>query len=75
MPTPETPLTLAAVARPGDTIIIGFNYALADDDIEALAESFAPLRDKGIEVAFADHVQTLVIARPDDEDIDDWGGS
>lgn len=71
--TPHTAYQLAAIARPGDTVIIAFHGNLTDDDIQALDESFQPLIDRGIQVAFTDQVSSIIIARPD-EDIDDWGG-
>ena len=75
MCAPETPLTLAAIARPGDTIVIGFDRPLDDQEVEWMTETFKPLTERGIQVAFADQVTSIVVARPDDEDIDDWSGS
>ena len=60
-------LYLAAVARPGDTILIGFDYNLSDEDIEALDESFKPLIEQGIKVGFMDNVTSMVVVRPDAE--------
>lgn len=71
-PSPETPLTLAAIARPGDTVIIGFDRPLSDEEVGWMEESFAPLKDRGVTIAFADQVTSMVVVRPDDEDIDDW---
>lgn len=73
MTIPEAPLTLAAVARPGDTVVIGFSRPLEEEEVQWMEESFRPLIDRGIQVAFADQVSSMVIIRPDDEDIDDWG--
>lgn len=56
---------IAAVARPGDTVLIGFADQLTDEDIEALDESFRPLMDQGIKVGFMDQVTSMVVFRPD----------
>lgn len=71
---------LAAVARPGDTVLIGFAHSLTDEDIEALDESFRPLIDQGIKVGFMDNVTSMVVFRPDEEVDDDaflpvWGAA
>lgn len=73
--SPETPVVLAAVARPGDTIIFGFARAISDDEIETMIENFKPLTDSGIKVGFADQVTSMTIARTGgaDEEINDWG--
>lgn len=64
---------IAAIARPGDTVILAFHGYLTDEDIEELNESFRPLKEKGVEVAFTDQVASIVVVRPDSEDINDWG--
>lgn len=61
-------LILAAVARPGDTILVGFSRELKDEDIEALDESFQPLVEKGIQVGYMDLVSSMVVTRPDGEE-------
>lgn len=71
--SPVPDVTLAAIARPGDTVVIGFCRSLSDEEVEWMEESFRPLIDQGIRVAFADQVGSIVVMRPDDEDIDDWG--
>ena len=60
----EAPLYLAAVAKPGDTVLIGFAHSLTDEDIEALDESFRPLIDQGIKVGYMDQVTSMVVVRP-----------
>lgn len=59
-------LYLAAVARPGDTVLIGFAHSLSDEDIDALDESFRPLIEQGIKVGFMDQVTSMVVFRPDE---------
>lgn len=55
---------IAAVAKPGDTVLIGFAHSLTDEDIEALDESFRPLIDQGIKVGYMDQVTSMVVVRP-----------
>lgn len=65
--------SLAAIARPGDTVILAFGRELDEDDIEHLTEAFGPLKERGIEVAFTDQVEGVTVASPaDDENINDW---
>jgi len=59
---------IAAVARPGDTVLIGFAHSLTDEDIDALEESFRPLIEQGIKVGFMDQVTSVVVFRPDEDD-------
>lgn len=60
----ESLLKIAAVAKPGDTVLIGFAHALSDEDIEALDESFRPLIDQGIKIGYMDQVTSMVVVRP-----------
>lgn len=71
---PHTAYQLAAIARPGDTVLLTFNRPLDDAEIADLEASFAPLKDRGVEVHFTDQVSGMVVIRPDEDDIDDWGG-
>lgn len=59
---------IAAVARPGDTVLIGFAHALTDEDIEALDESFRPLVDQGIKVGYMDQVTSMVVFKGPEPD-------
>jgi hypothetical protein len=56
-------LYLAAVAKPGDTILIGFAHELYEEDIEALDRDFKPLTEQGIKVGFMDNVTSMVVVR------------
>jgi len=58
---------IAAVARPGDTVLIGFAHNLTDEEIEALDESFRPLAAQGLKIGFMDQVTSMVVFRPDEE--------
>ncbi len=69
--TPENVGFIAAIARPGDTVLIGFAGILDEEDIEALDRAFEPLRRTGVEVGFTDGVSSMVVIRPgDDSDFD-----
>jgi hypothetical protein len=56
---------VVALARPGDTILIGFANYLTDDDIEAMDEHFKPITDAGIKIGFLDQVTSMVVIRPE----------
>lgn len=57
---------IAAVAKPGDTIMIGFDRTLTDGELEDLREGFKGFTEKtGIHVAFVEHATSMVVARPD----------
>jgi len=58
---------IAAVARPGDTVLIGFAHSLTDEEIEALDKSFRSLADQGLKIGFMDQVTSMVVFRPDEE--------
>lgn len=65
--------SVAAIARPGDIVMLAFGRELTDEDIDILTEGFRPLKERGIEVAFTDQVESITVLRPDSDDIDDWG--
>lgn len=67
-------VTFAAIARPGDTLLVGFGHSLSDKDIEALRDSFRPLTDQGIKIGFMDQVTSMVVVRPDEEALDEVQG-
>ena len=54
---------IAAVARPGDTVLIGFSRSLTEDDIAALDEDFGPLVKQGIKIGYMDSVSSMVVIR------------
>ncbi len=54
---------IAAIARPGDTIMLGFDRTLADEELESLAEGFKGFTDAtGVHIAFVEHVTSMVVA-------------
>jgi hypothetical protein len=56
----------AAFARPGDTIMIGFDRSLTDAELEQLGEDFQGFTDAtGVHIAFVEHAVTMVVARPE----------
>ena len=64
---PNDIIALAVIARPGDTILIGFERPLTDEDIEAMDENFRPIIDEGIKVGYLDSVTSMVVVRPGGE--------
>lgn len=64
--TPENVGFIAAIAQPGDTVLIGFADPLDQEEIESLDEAFEPLRRTGVEIGFTDGVSSMVVIRPGD---------
>jgi hypothetical protein len=66
---------IAAVARPGDTVLIGFNSPLDDETLQYLDEQFREWSERtGVKVALiADIAQMVVVRADDDEDYPDAG--
>lgn len=63
--TPE----IAALARPGDTILIGFDRTLSDEELEALAEGFKGFTNTtGVHIAFVEHATSMAVARGSEDD-------
>lgn len=56
----------AAVARPGDTIVVAFSRAISDEEYTAFAENWKPLTEQGIKVAFVDQVASMIVAKGSD---------
>lgn len=54
---------IAAVASPGDTVLIGFAHSLTDAEIEEIEGHFRPLIDQGIKVGFLDQVTSMVVVK------------
>lgn len=66
---------IAAVARPGDTVLIGFNSQLDDESLSYIDEQFREWSEQtGVKVALiADIAQMVVVRAADDEDYPDAG--
>lgn len=79
----NVPQNLSAVARPGDTIMIGFARRLTDEELEGMRSDFEQFTEvTGIHIAFVEGATSMVVARPDPapcevdaEEINDWGGA
>lgn len=56
--------TFAALAEPGDTILIGFDRTLSDDELNDLREGFQDFTETtGVHIAFVEHATSMVVAR------------
>lgn len=53
------------VARPGDTLIVGYDQRLSDEEYSLLRERFRPLMDAGIKVLLVENAKHLVLAKVD----------
>lgn len=57
---------IAALARPGDTILIGFDRSLSDAELDELREGFQDFTETtGVHIAFVEHAASMVVSRPD----------
>lgn len=67
----EVAVTLAAVAQPGDTILIGFDRSLSEEEFDDLREGFQGFTDTtGVHIAFVEQATSMVIARTDDPSLE-----
>ena len=70
-------IELAAIAQPGDTILIGFDRSLTDKELGELREGFEDFTETtGVHIGFVEHVTSMVVARPEGETDDagtPWG--
>lgn len=67
MATPE--LDLAAIARPGDTVLIGLRDRMTDEEIGYMAEEFKGFTETtGIHIALVEGATSMVVVRPDEGD-------
>jgi len=57
-------ITLAAVAQPGDTILIGIDRMLTDEELDELREGFKDFMETtGVYIAFVEHVTSMVVVK------------
>lgn len=62
---------IAALARPGDTILIGFDRTLTDEELDDLREGFQDFTETtGVHIAFVEHTTSMVVARTDEADLE-----
>lgn len=61
----EAPPTLAvAVAKPGDTVLIGLNTRYSDEEYEILVDHLQPLkRELGIRIGIIEDVSSMIVVR------------
>lgn len=66
---------IAASARPGDTVVVGFNRTLTDEELDELYAQFNGFTETtGIHVAIVEDVSSMVVLRgPEDEEYRDAG--
>ena len=74
MTTPEIVVQVAAVARPGDTVLIGLRDRLCDEELGYMIEDFKEFTETtGIHIALVEGVTSMTVARPDADDYNEWG--
>jgi len=57
-------LRLAAVAQPGDTVLIGFDRSLSDEELDQLREDFEDFTETtGVHIGFVEHAASMVVAK------------
>jgi hypothetical protein len=57
---------IAAAAKPGDTILIGFDRTLSDEELDSLTEGFKGFTETtGVHIAFVEHATSMVVAEAD----------
>ncbi len=55
---------IAALAEPGDTILIGFDRTLSDGELERLREDFQDFtKETGVHIGFVEHATSMVVAK------------
>lgn len=60
---------VAAIARPGDTVLIGFDRTLSDQEYADLREGFEGFTaTTGVHIGFVEHATSMVVARPEGEE-------
>ena len=65
----ELPFGVAAVARPGDTVLIGLRDRMTDEEIGYMAEECKGFTETtGIHIALVEGATSMVVARPDTDD-------
>lgn len=60
---------IAAIARPGDTVMIGIDRSLTDEELDTLREQFEAFMDTtGVHVAVVENVTSMAVVRPDEDE-------
>lgn len=61
---------IATVAQPGDTVMIGFNRVLSDEELDQLREDFEGYFEAtGVHVAFVEQVSSMVVVKGSQQDV------
>lgn len=56
----------AAVAKPGDTILIGFDRLMDDDEFNAMKDCLRPLKEQlGIQIGLIEGASSMIVVRPE----------
>jgi len=54
----------AAIAERGDTILIGFDRTLTDEELDTLREDFESFTEvTGVHIGFVEHVTSMAVAK------------
>lgn len=57
---------MAAVAQPGDTLVVALNRTVSDEEFETLRERFEPLKSSGIRVFLVENASSMVVVKGGD---------
>lgn len=60
----EPVIKLAAIARPGDTLVIGIDYRMDDDEYSNLIEGWKRHVGDDIHVVIVENATSIVVVRP-----------
>lgn len=58
---------MAAVAQPGDTLVVALNRMVSDEEFETLRERFEPLKSSGIRVFLVENASSMVVVKGGDD--------
>lgn len=58
---------IAAIVRPGDNLILGFNRSIAEEECAMLRDKLSTLIP-GIKIIVIDNVSSMVVHKPDEHD-------
>lgn len=59
-------ITLAAVAKPGDTVLIAFDHLMGDDEFNTMRDRLRPLKEQlGIQIALIEGASSMIVVRPE----------
>lgn len=61
-------IQLAAIAKPGDTIMVGMDIVVSDEEYQLLLERYRPLLESGIQVFLVEHCTALTVVRSEVSD-------